>query len=146
MLERANLLGAIVATFIYASCLLVFTSRLLGRPEYGHWLGYVMMLSAAPLVYLLLKAPQLARPPLYYLQIGLMLAYLLVELALDYVLKLQFRQVQWMVIGYVMLFFAGTGGMLGVASQAGRAWTVSSGLLFLAMAILTFWQRAATGM
>ena len=83
---------------------------------------------------------------LYYVQICLMLGFLLVELLLDYVLKIEFRQVRWMVISYVTLFFAATGGMLGVAAQSGRAWTVTAGILFLIMAVLAFVQRAVTGM
>jgi hypothetical protein len=44
------------------------------------------------------------------------------------------------------LFFAGAGGMLGVASNAGRGWSSSAIILFLIMAVLTFIQRAVTGM
>jgi len=65
-------------------------------------------------------APQLQRPTLYYIQIGCMLAWLVVEALLDYILKFDFRQVRWMVISYVVLFFAGAGGMLGVAVNVGR--------------------------
>jgi hypothetical protein len=51
-----------------------------------------------------------------------------------------------MVISYVVLFFAGTGGMLGVARNAGRGWSILGIILFLIMAILAFVQRAVTGM
>jgi hypothetical protein len=40
---------------------------------------------------------------------------------------------------------AGAGWMLGVAEQAGRSWSIASIILFLIMAILTFLQRAVTG-
>ena len=146
MLQRTNLLGAIVAVVFYASAMLVFVFRLLGKPQYGHWIGYIEFLLALPLIYLLLKAPPLNRPALYYIQIVLMLAWLVLELFLDYVLKIDFRQVRWMVITYVTLFFAGTGGMLGVAANAGRAWTIPAVILFLVMALLAFVQRAVTGM
>ena len=125
--------------------MLVFVCRLLGRPQYGQWIGYFEFLLALPLIYLLLKAPQLNRPPLYFMQIVLMLAWLVLELFLDYVLKIDFRQVRWIVITYVTLFFAGTGGMLGVAANAGRAWTIPAVILFLVMAVLAFVQRAVTG-
>jgi len=75
-----------------------------------------------------------------------MLVWLLVELLLDYILKIDFRNVGWMVISYVVLFFAGTGGMLGVAANAGRGWTILAVILFLVMAALAFIQRAVTGM
>ena len=146
MLEKTNLLGAIVAVAIYISAILVFIFRLLGKSQVGLWIGYFEFLLAIPLIILLLKAPQLERPALYYLQIGCMLAWLVVEVLLDYILKIDFRNVRWMVISYVVLFFAGTGGMLGVARYAGRGWSISAIILFLIMAVLTFVQRAVTGM
>jgi hypothetical protein len=146
MLERTNLLGALVAVVFYASAIFVFIFRLLDRPQYGHWIGFIELLLALPLGYLLLTARQLERPVLYYVQIGLMLVWLLTELLLDYILKIDFRNVGWMVISYVVLFFAGTGGMLGVAANAGRGWTILAVILFLVMAALAFIQRAVTGM
>ena len=146
MLEKMNLLGAIVAVAFYVSAILVFTFRLLGKPQYGHWIGYFEFLLAIPMIFLLLKAPQLERPALYYIQIGCMLAWLGVEALLDHILKIDFRNTRWMVIGYVVLFFAGSGGMLGVAANAGRGWSISAIILFLIMAVLAFVQRAVTGM
>lgn len=146
MLEKTNLFGAVTAIAFFASAILVFTFRLLGKPQYGHWIGYFEFLLAIPLIFLLLKAPQLERPTLYYIQIGCMLAWLVLEALLDYILKVDFRNVRWMVISYVVLFFAGAGGMLGVATNAGHGWSLSAIILFLIMAVLTFVQRAITGM
>jgi hypothetical protein len=146
MLEKTNLVGAIVAIAFYLSAILVFSFRLLGKSQYGHWIGYLEFFLAIPLIILLVIAPQLGRPPLYYIQIGCMLAWLLAEALFDYILKVDFRNVRWMVIGYVVLFFAGTGGMLGVATHAGRSWSIPGTILFLIMAVLAFWQRAVTGM
>jgi hypothetical protein len=146
MLQKANLLGAIVAVAFFVSAILVFVFRLLGMPQVGVWLGYFEFLLAVPMIFLLLEAPGLKRPTLYYIQIGCMLGWLVVEALLDYVLKFDFRQVQWIVISYVVLFFAGTGGLLGVAAQAGREWSLLAIILFLVMAVLTFVQRAVTGM
>jgi hypothetical protein len=146
MLGKLDLLGAVVAIAFYVSAILVFSFRLLGKPQVGVWVGYFEFLLAIPMIFLLLKAHQFERPALYYIQIGCMLAWLLVEALLDYILKVDFRNVRWMVISYVVLFFAGTGGMLGVASNAGRGWSILAIVLFLIMAVLTFVQRAVTGM
>jgi hypothetical protein len=145
MLEKANLLGAIVALVFFVSAILVFVFRILGKPQYGHWLGYIEFLLAIPLVYLLITAPRLDRPALYSIQIVCMLAWLAVEALLDYILKIEFRQSRWAVIAYVVLFFAGSGGLLGVASNAGRGWMIASSILFLIMAVLTFLQRELMG-
>jgi hypothetical protein len=146
VLERANLAGALVAVTMYALCIVVFASRLAGRPAMGHAAGWVQFALAVPLVVLLAVAPRLERPWLYYLQVGLMLAFLAVEFVLDYALRADFRGARAAVIPYVMLFFAGTGGMIGVASLAGRGWSIVSGILFLATAVLAFVQRGVTGM
>lgn len=146
MLEKTNLIGAITAIAFFVSAILVFVLRLLGKTQYENWIGYFEFLLAIPLIYLLIQAPRLGRPALYYIQIGCMLAWLVVEALLDHILKIDFRNIRWMVISYVVLFFAGSGGLLGIASSAGRAWSISAIILFLIMAILTFVQRAVTGM
>ena len=146
MLDSVNRWGAIITLIIYGSGCLVFVFRLLRRPRLARWMGFIFMLMAVPLVGLLATAPGLGRSWLYYLQIGLMLAFQGVVALLDYILKVAFRHERWKVIGFVMLFFAGTGGMLGVATLAGSGWIMTAGVLFLVMAVLAFVQRAVTGL
>ena len=55
------------------------------------------------------------------------------------------RLVRWLVIPYVTLFFAATGGMIGIASRAGKVWTIAAVLSFFAMTILSLVQRHITG-
>ena len=62
-----------------------------------------------------------------------------------YILKWDFREIRWIVIIYVSFFFAASGGMLGIASEAGNIWTVISVILFILMAIFAFVQRTITG-
>jgi hypothetical protein len=98
-----------------------------------------------PLVYLIAMAPKFNRPFLYYLQVSTMLVWLIVLFLADYLFKLDFRQTQWIVISYVVIAFAGMGGMIGIAAHAGKGWTISAVILFLIMAVLGFIQRAVTG-
>lgn len=143
---RLNLLGAVISIIILLSCILIFIFRLSNLKILEYWIGLVFILTAIPLAYLLLSAKQYDRPSIYYIQIGIMIAFILTELLLDYILKMDFRNTRWLVITYVMLFFAGTGGMIGIASIAGRVYSIIAISLFLAMAILAFYQRAKTGM
>lgn len=145
-LQFANLLGAIVAVLFYVSAILVFVFRLLGMPEAGSRIGVFELCLILPLVYLLAQAPALNRPALYFVQIGLMLLWLVLEFLLDYWPKVGFRQINWIVICYVTLFFAAAGGMLGVAAKGGRVWTAVSAALFLIMTALAFFQRGKTGL
>jgi hypothetical protein len=59
MLEQAKILGVIVTYAIYLLCSLTFVARLLNRPQLGRRFGYPLMLTALPLLYLLLLAGQL---------------------------------------------------------------------------------------
>ena len=45
-----------------------------------------------------------------------------------------------------MFFFAATGGMIGVAVQAGKPWTILTCIEFFFMAVLAFVQRGITGL
>ena len=144
-MEKSNLIGAIIAIAFFLSASLVFVFRLLGRLRVEYWLGIFELLLAIPLIYLLIKAPTEHRPILYYIQIAAILLWLVVELFLDFILKIDFRHTRWMVITYVILFFAGAGGLLGIASNAGKPWSIIGIILFLVMAVLTFVQRAVTG-
>ena len=136
MIGRLNLAGAVVAHWIYAVSILVFVLRLLQMPKLGHWIGSGVLLAAFPLGYLLTRSPSLGRSTLYFLQVGLMLAWLVAAFLLDWWPGIEFRQTRWVVIPYVMLFFAGAGGMIGVAALAGRGWTISAVGMFLIMGVL----------
>jgi len=145
MQERLDLLGAVVAHIVFISSIITFVSRMIFKLQPGHWVGTPILLMAFPLGYLLLRAPEFNRPFLYYVQIGVMLVWLIMLFLVDYVLKYDFRQTQWMVISFVVLAFAGMGGMIGIAALAGRGWTISAVILFFIAAILAFIQRAVTG-
>lgn len=145
-LGNANTLGALVALLIYVVCILVFCVRLAGKSVAEHRLGMLLLVTVVPLTYLLMVAKAHARPPIYYVQLSLMIVYLVVEFVLDYALKSEFRKVRWKVILYVTLFFGATGGMIGVASNAGTIWMYAAVGLFLVMSALAFVQRAKTGM
>jgi hypothetical protein len=144
--KNIDLLGLLVAVLIYSSAILVFLARLCGKKQIVFITGIFELSLSIPLIYLLIRAHADSRPTLYYIQVGLMLLWLVIELLLDYILKIDFRKTKWMVICYVTIFFAGTGGMLGVASNAGRGWSFISIFLFLIMTILAFIQRKKTGM
>lgn len=143
--QVSNIVGVIVANLINVLVISVFIARLSNRPKIEYWLGIILILSIVPLAYLFITAFGFKRHFLYFIQIGLMITYLVVELMLDYILKVDFRQNQRIVLPYIMLFFSGTGGMIGVASHAGKVWTIVSIISFLIMAIFTFVQRYVTG-
>jgi hypothetical protein len=145
-LHRLNLLGAVLALSVFWMTIGIFLARLSGKPRLEYGLGLLLILLILPLAYLLVSAFSLGRPRIYFLWIALMILFLLAELLLDYVWNVPFRTVGWQTILYVVLFFGSTGGMIGVASLAGRGWSVAAILSFLIMGVLAFFQRHVTGM
>jgi hypothetical protein len=145
-INKANYLGTIIALIILVACNLIFIFRLLGLSKIEYWIGMIFILTALPIMFLLFKANEFQRPIIYYIQFGVMLTFILVELLLDYIFKVNFRHTRWMVISYVTLFFAATGGMIGIASLSGKVYSIISILLFLIMTFLAFLQRFKTGM
>ncbi|MGB9836897.1 MAG: hypothetical protein ACPLRX_09190 [Candidatus Saccharicenans sp.] len=117
-----------------------------GRAKVGYYLGFIFIFLLVPLFYLLIKGPELKRPSLYYVQLTCVMAWILLEILLDYVLGIDFRHTRWIAIGYTILFFAASGGLIGLASYAGKVWSIVSVVLFIITGVLAFWQRSLTGM
>jgi len=145
-INQSNLCGAILANVINVSTISIFIARLLGKPEIGHWIGIIILFSLIPLFYLLCSAKSLNRARIYYVWVGLMIIFIIVEFLVDWFPKIDFRDNLLIVIPYVMLFFGATGGMIGVASLAGKKWAIITITSFLIMAVLAFVQRQVTGM
>jgi hypothetical protein len=124
----------------------VFVSRILGWLEIERWVGFASSLIIVPLVYLFIVGLGTGRRKIYFVWLALMVLFALFELVVDQILRIDLRSAQWTVVPYVMFFFAATGGMIGVASQAGKAWAITTVIIFLIMAILAFVQRGITGL
>jgi len=146
LVQAADLLGAIAVNVYFLLIIAVFTARIVGWPKLGHWLGLASFLVVIPLIYLLITGLHTNRSFIYCVWLGLMIMFLFVELIVDYILKLNFRSIRWAVILYVMFFFGATGGMIGVAGQAGNLWAGVTVFTFLIMAVMAFIQRAKTGL
>ena len=145
-INQMNLYGAILANVINITTISIFIARLLGEPDIGHWIGIIIQFSIIPLFYLLSTAKSLNRTRIYYIWIGLMITFIIVEFLVDWYPKIEFRNNLMIVIPYVMLFFGATGGMIGVASLAGKRWTVITVISFLIMFVFAFVQRQITGL
>jgi hypothetical protein len=145
-IQLANLVGAITANVYMLLIIAVFISRILGWLEIGHWVGFASSLIIVPLVYLFVVGLRTGQRKIYFVWLALMVLFALFELVVDQILRIDLRSAQWTVVPYVMFFFAATGGMIGVASQAGKAWTITTVIIFIIMAIIAFVQRGITGM
>jgi len=142
----SDLVGAITANVYMLLIIIMFVARILGWLEVGRWVGIASSLVLFPLVYLFIVGFKTDRQVIYFVWLALMILFALFELIVDDILKIDLRSSQRVVIPYVMFFFAATGGMIGVASHAGKPWTIVTSAIFLIMATLAFVQRSVTGM
>jgi hypothetical protein len=143
--KATNLVGAITANVYMLLIITMFTARILGRFETGRWIGIASSLVLIPLVYLLVIGLKTDRHQIYFVWLVLMILFSLFELIADDILKVDFRSIKGAVIPYVMFFFAATGGMIGVAAQAGKQWIIPTCVIYIVMAVLAFVQRGITG-
>jgi hypothetical protein len=74
-----------------------------------------------------------------------MIAFILLELFLDYIFKIDFRQNKFLIIPYVTLFFASTGGMIGIAGHAGKVWVILTVFTFILMTAMSLIMHFKTG-
>jgi hypothetical protein len=145
-MRTTNLIGAITANVYMLLVIAVFIARMLGRLEIGQWIGLASTLALIPLAYLFVVGLHTNRRRIYFVWLVLMILFLLFELIGDYIIRLDFRSLQWAVVPYVMFFFGATGGMIGIAAQAGKPWAIVTALTFLIMATLAFIQRSMIGL
>jgi len=145
-MRTANVIGAITANVYMLLVIVMFIARILGQLEIGQWIGLASTLALIPLAYLFVVGLNTNRRRIYFVWLGLMILFLLFELIVDHILRLDFRNVQWAIVPYVMFFFGATGGMIGIASYAGKAWAITTVNIFLIMAFMSFVQRGITGL
>ena len=102
----ANLVGAITANVYMLLIIAMFTARILGWFEIGHWIGIASSLVLIPLIYLFVVGLKTDRRMIYFVWLVLMILFSLFELIFDDILKVDFRSVLWAVVPYVMFCYA----------------------------------------
>lgn len=137
MLKNYNLYGVVLTLLIYCLTILVFVFRKLDYTKLEHYTGIVEVMLLIPWIIYFIKGIPLGRPMIFYVQVGLIIVWLLLEILVDYVMKINFRQSKKLLILYITLFYAGTGGLLGVVSYSGRIPLWISSILFLLMVLLS---------
>ena len=141
-----DLTGSIIANFNNVILILIFAARIYHYPRVEYWLGILFILTIIPLIFILANSLSMERPLLYYIQLILVIFFIVVELLLDYILQINFRNNSEILIPYLILFYAPFGGMIGVASRSGKGWTIITIISFLIMtaASLTMHFKTST--
>jgi hypothetical protein len=139
-----NLLGAVVAIANNLILCGIFLARIYKYPRIEYWLGIFFISSIIPLIIMFANAFEAKREMLYFIQLILMISFIILELLLDYVFKIDFRHNQNILIPYVTLFYASFGGMIGIVSHSGKQWTIITVVTFLVMTTLSLFMHFKT--
>jgi hypothetical protein len=142
--NNINLLGALIANLNNILLIAIFIARINRYPKTEYWLGLIFILSVFPLVYIFVKSFEFDRTNLYYIQLILMISFIIVELLLDYILKIDFRQNNTLLIPYAILFYASLGGMIGIAGQSGKQWTIITVVTYFIMVYFSWFAHYKT--
>jgi hypothetical protein len=145
MPDKAGIIGAVSANLYMLLIIAVFAARIAEWNAVALWSGILSSFILVPLIYLFFIAFKAKQPVIYFIWLVLMILFAIFELVADIILEVDFRGAQWSLIAYVMFFFGSTGGMIGIASRAGKRWTIVTVAIFLIMAVMAFVQRGITG-
>ena len=143
-IQHINLIGSITANLNNFLLSGIFISRIYNKRRIEYWLGIFFIFTIIPLIFLLVEAITFERSLLYFIQIILMIAFIILELILDYIIKPDFREKKKTLIPYITLFYASTGGMIGVAGQSGKTWSIITINTFLLMVIFSLIMHIKT--
>jgi len=135
--ENINLIGSLIANLNNIFLIGIFLARIYKYKKIEYWLGLLFIASIIPLALMFVEAFEMNRPLLYFIQLILIICFILFELTLDYILKMDFRQNRNILILYITLFYASFGGMIGIAGQSGKYWLIITVITFL---IMTFFS------
>ncbi len=144
--KDCNELGAVTALLAFVASDALFLARLGGSAQAERGAGLLLLGLCVPAIYLLFAAIGHGRKPVYFAWLLLFLGFLVVEALLDFVLHVPFREVLWQMVLYVVLFVGGLGGMVGLASRAGRAWTTAAAVGFVSTLALAVTHYQAAGL
>jgi hypothetical protein len=116
---RTDLVAIAAANAVNLLIAALFLARLRGSSS-EYWLGLAAIAMGVPLLVVLVSNAQSHRACWAVVQPGLMVVYLVVELLLDYVWKINFRggPLLW---PYVLLYYTALMAMVGYAFLVGRA-------------------------
>jgi len=143
--ESIDLMGSIVANVNNLLLIGIFLLRIYKLNKVEYWLGILFILTLIPLTVMFINAFQTDRSILYFFQLILMMSFIIAELFLDYILKIEFRKNRAFVIPYVTLFYASLGGMIGIAGHGGSVWSMATIITFLLMTTFSLIMHHKTG-
>lgn len=142
--QKLDLLVVVIANVLNLILTLIFLNRVFGRAEWEPWLGYGTLVMAIPLAAIAIANLAGGRSWAFWLLPLVMVAYLVVEFLLDYLLKLDFRHTA--LLGpYLLIYYLGLFAMIGYAFMVGRSFGFITLVTYFINLAATFFSYARVG-
>lgn len=139
-------LSAIVFNLLIAS---IFIAQKKGRLDLIKTFGTLWLSLAIPLAFVFIYYVIVGRELWIMIYFGFIFLYMLVELLLDYVFKVEFRQ-KWIThVPYIVLEYIALFGLIGISFSINRTWGFLVSISFwflLAGLIYLYWGRKRLGL
>lgn len=139
-------LSAIVFNLLIAS---IFIAQKKGRLDLIKTFGTLWLSLAIPLAFVFIYYVIVGRELWIMIYFGFIFLYMLVELLLDYVFKVEFRQ-KWIThVPYIVLEYIALFGLIGISFSINRTWGFLVSISFwflLASLIYLYWGRKRLGL
>jgi hypothetical protein len=144
LFQKLDLVVVLIANLINLILCLIFLNRVFGRSEWEHWIGYGTVVMAIPLA--VIAGVNLAgnRSWAFWVLPLVMVAFLIIEYILDYLLKFNFRKTAWLgpyLLFYYMALFA----MIGYAFLVGKSYGFVTLITYFINLATTFYSYARVG-
>jgi uncharacterized membrane protein YfcA len=122
----------------------VYIAQKRERPKLVRTFGSVVICLAIPLLGVFVSYLLQGRAFWIVMYMGLILAYLVVELFLDFILKIEFRKKPILHVPYIILFYGACFGFIGISFSIDRTWGYIVSFTFwalLASLIYLYWGK-----
>jgi len=120
-LASLDLIICVIANLVNLLMVGIFLSRLRGLKSVEFWLGLGLEMLAVPLIAAVILNVIEGRELWFSILPLPLIIFLIVELGLDYLLKLDFRH-SGLLGPYLVLYYLGLMGMIGYAFLTSKAW------------------------
>ena len=130
MSNQSSLVSMNIFDLVFVLCAVAFNWLIIGvfiatkkeRPELRAMFGVAFVSLGIPFTIVFIHYLLEGRDPLTMVRFGFVLFYIAVELLLDYILKIDFRQKPLTHVPYIVLEYIALFGLIGIAFSIDRTW------------------------
>ncbi len=142
--QKLDIVVVVIANLLNLILCLIFLNRALWAPEWEHWIGYGTIVMAFPLAAIAVVNLTGNRSWAFWVLPLVMVAYLVIEFILDYLLKFNFRQTAW--LGpYLLTYYLALFAMIGYAFLVGRPYGFVTLVTYFINLAATFYSYTRVG-